>query len=187
MFSKSLFGNSNTNKSILNPISTTTIPFYNNELKFSSQEYLKLNQFNELYDEAPLPQNFENYVDIINLLSNIEVKTKNENIKILLKITCNGLDVIMKNFGLTIDNIQLNILNLILQNRIDTIVSGKNDVNTIVSNNSTYSLEKQFTLSPVFSYYISIFGIPEEGKGFDLEKIQLIKTILETNSLNPYI
>jgi hypothetical protein len=49
-----------------------------------------------------------------------------------------------------------------------------------------YVLEQKFTLLPLYSYYIALFGIPEEGAGFDLNKIEIIKTILETNNINPY-
>jgi len=191
MFSKSLFGNNSNNvKSIMNPVGNKTIPFYNNELNFSIEEYSKLYHLNNTYDdldEYTEPVNFEKYVEIMNLLTHLEIKTKNPNIKLLLKITSNGLDVIIKNFGLNVNNIQLTVKNLLLQNRIHSILSGKNEFNTIVSSENNYNLEKRFTLSPVFSYYVSIFGIPEEGQGFDLDKIQMIKTILETNSIHPYI
>lgn len=191
MFQKSIFGNLNNNvKSIFNPVGNTSIPFYNNELKFTIEEYLKLNNFDrninlEYNDEHIL--NIEKYLEILNILSNIEVKTKNYNIKLLLKISRNGLISTINAFGLNVDNVKLNIKNMILENRIDSILSNKNEYNTILFTENKYNLEKQFTLSPIFSYYISYFGIPEEGKGFNLDKIQIIKQILEENNINPYV
>jgi len=200
MFSKSLFGNLSNNKSIINPIGNTTIPFYQNELKFSINEYSKIYDFNKKYEnieDNQILSDFEEYVELLNILSNVEVKIQNSNIGLLLKITRNGLINTIKAFGLNIDNIKLNIKNLLLQNKIDSIVSTKNeypliasvknDYNSNVLSENSYSLEKHFTLSPIFSYYISLFGIPEEGLGFDLDKIQIIKKNLETNQINPYI
>jgi hypothetical protein len=92
----------------------------------------------------------------------------------------------MNVFGLNINNIELNIKNIMLQNRLDSVLSAKNEKNMIVRSEENYNLKKTFTLLPLYSYYISLFGIPEEGNGFDLNKIQMIKTILETNNINPY-
>lgn len=199
MFSKSLFGNSSSNKSIINPIGNTTIPFYQNELKFSVEEYSKIYYFNKNYQNIEDTQNvsiYEEYIDLLNVLSNIEIKTKNSNVKLLLKITRFGLMSTIKAFGLNVENIKLNIKNMLLQNKINSTVSTNNYYNSLFSiknesstfsSENSYSLEKQFTLSPIFSYYISFFGIPEEGQGFDLDKIQIIKQNLETNQINPYV
>lgn len=194
MFSKSLFGNKSTSvRSIINPVENTTIPFYENECKFTVEEYERLNNYKETYvnylvnqEYEKLPNDLESYVEIINTLSNIEVKTKNSNIQLLLKITREGLIGTMNVFGLNINNIELNIKNLLLQNRLNNILSSKNENNLIVTSESTYQVKKTFTLLPIYSYYISVFGIPDEGLGFDMTKIQMIKTILETNNINPY-
>jgi hypothetical protein len=199
MFHKSLFGNLNNNiKSILNPVGNTTIPFYNNELKFSIEEYSKLNHFNKNYNYLEnkyenLENKYENllsieeYIDLFHILSNLEIKIKNSNIKLLLRISRNGLMSTINAFGLNIDNIKSNIKNMILDNKMNSILSTKNETNAIVFSENNYNLEKQFTLSPIFSYYISYFGIPEEGLGFDLDKIQMIKLILENNSIHPFL
>jgi len=193
MFSKSLFGgNSITTKSIINPVGNTTIPFYNNELKFSIEEYSKLYNFEKKYinqknyenDESST--NIEEYMELLNILSNIEITVKNSSIKLLLRITRNGLLSIINALDLNIDNIKLNIKNMILENKMNSIISNKNEQSNIVFFENNYHLEKQFTLLPLFSYYISFFGIPEEGVGFDLKKIKMIKEILETNAINPY-
>jgi len=195
MFSKSLFGNkSNNAKSIMNPVEyTCTIPFFENECKFTIEEYHQLYNYKETYvnylakqEYHKLPNDLEKYVEILNLLANLEIKTKNSNIQLLLKITKEGLIGTMNVFGLNIANIELNIKNIMLQNRLDSVLSTKNEKNLIVRSEENYNLKKTFTLLPLYSYYISLFGIPEEGNGFDLNKIQMIKTILETNNINPY-
>jgi hypothetical protein len=194
MFSKSLFGNKSIqSKSVINPVENTTIPFYQNECKFTIEEYERLNDYKETYmnylidqEYEKLPSDLEKYVELLNLLTNLEIKTKNPNIQLLLKITRDGLIGTMNVLGLNIHNVELNIKNVLLQNRLDNIISSKNEKNLIVSSENNYNLKKTFTLLPLYSYYISLFGIPEQGLGFDLNKIQMIKTILETNNINPY-
>jgi hypothetical protein len=192
MFSKSIFGNYSKNeKSIINPVRNTTIPFYNNELKFSIEEYLKLNNFIEAHNENIFEDTFsyDEYIDLLNIISNLEIKTTDESIQLLLKITSYGLHTMIAAFGINKENIEINIKNMILQSKIESIISNINSSNSILitKHNNNYNLTKQFTLSPLFSYYISIYGIPEKGLGFDIKKLQLLKTILETNFINPYI
>jgi hypothetical protein len=192
MFSKSIFGNYSQNeKSMINPVRNTTITFYNNELKFSVEEYLKINNFieNQKIDLFEDSFSYEDYIDLLNIISNLEIKTNNESIQLLLKVTSYGLHTMLAAFGINKENIEINIKNMILQNRIESIITETNTRNSIVLNtpNNEYNLKKQFTLSPLFSYYISIYGIPEKGLGFDIKKLQLLKIILETNFINPYI
>jgi len=189
MYSKSIFGNPNSyDKSIINPVRNTTIPFYNNELKFTIEENNQLQHFLDinLMNQSPT---YDEYIDLLNILSNLEVKTKNTNIYLLLKITEYGLNAMITALGIKKENIESNIRNMILQNKIDSILSTKNENISITlseTDMNKYQFKKKFTLSPLFSYYISFFGIPEEGLGFDITKLQLIKTILETNFIQPY-
>lgn len=193
MFSKSLFGNRSANiKSIINPMNESK-PFCDNEYKFTIEEYEKLHHYEDTYvnyllnrEYQRLPSDLAKYVEVIELLKNLEIKTKNSNIRLLLKITRDGLIGTMNVFGLNINNIELNIKNMLLQNRLETILTSRNEQNLIVTSEQNYNLEKKFTLLPLYSYYITLFGVPTEGSGFDLNKIQIIKTILETNNINPY-
>jgi hypothetical protein len=194
MFSKSLFGNKSIkNKSIINPIDDTRGLSYENEIKITNEEYEILDDYNETYlnnlineEYDKLPNDLEKYVEIMNLISNLEFKTKNLNTQLLLKIIRDGLIGTMNVFGLNSNNVQLNIKNVLLQNRLNNVLSAKNEKNLIVHSEENYNLKKTFTLIPLYHYYISLFGIPEEGTSFDLKKIELIKTILQTNNMDPY-
>lgn len=192
MFSKSLFGNNtSTNiKNIINPVQNTTLSFNKNECKFTTEEYDRLDDYKETYvnclmnrEYEKLPNDLEKYVEIMNLISNLEIKTKNSNTHLLLKLIRNGLIGTMNVFGLNSNNIELNIKNILLQNRLNNILSAKNEKNLIVHSEENYNLKKTFILLPLYSYYISLFGIPEEGSTFDLKKIELIKTILQTTNI----
>ena len=86
MFSKSIFGNYSQNeKSIINPVLNTTISFYNNELKFSIEEYVKLNNFIENRNEYIFDDtiSYEEYIDLLNIISNLEIKTNNQSIQLV--------------------------------------------------------------------------------------------------------
>ena len=50
----------------------------------------------------------------------------------------------------------------------------------------TLAMEKVFNLTPLFSYYINTYGLPEYGKGFDPERLSNILNILNENGINPY-
>ena len=188
MYSKSIFGYSKSEKSILNPVKNMTISFHNNELKFSIEEYLTINNFIENHSlELQDSLRYNEYIDLLNILSNLEIKTDNKSIQLLLKITTYGLDLMINAFGINKENIELNIKNMILQNKMESILSNKNVINSVVpSINNEIRLKKQFTLAPIFSYYISVFGIPDKGLGFNKDNLKLLKTILETNFINPY-
>jgi hypothetical protein len=193
MFSKSIFGNNTRGeKSLINPVMNNELYFSSNELKFSVEEYLRINNFMDnlsFSNQSIDPIQYEEYINLENILSNIEIKTKNHNIQLLLKITSYGLRTMINAFGIHKENIEMNIKHMVLQNKMDLILTNKNEYNTINlsgEQEKQYTIRKQFTLSPIFSYYISFFGLPEEGLGFDQMKLQMIKTILETNYIHPY-
>lgn len=189
MFSRSLFGNNSIKtKSMINPVNSTTVSMYGNDFKFTPEEYETLDEYNETFvqyfmnqEYEKLPNDLEQYVDIMNLLTNVESKTKNSNAQLLLKIIKDGLIGNMNVFGLNSNNIELNIKNILLENRLNNVLSSKNEKNLIVYSEQNYNLKKTFTLIPLYSYYISLFGVPEKGTTFDFKKIELIKTILQTN------
>jgi len=191
MFSKSIFGNSScqSTKSILNP----TIPFQNNEYKFTVEEFENLYDLQEYYTENlanktydNIPTNYLEFSDLFESISNIQIHTQNSNIQLLLKITLDGLVGAMNIFGLNMMNIELNLKNILLQNQINDILSSQNEYMSVQSTSNQYTIQKSFSLAPLYSYYISMFGLPEQGKGFNNEKIQIIKSFLETNGINPY-
>ena len=88
-------------------------------------------------------------------------------------------------YGQTL-SLQIDKINL--QNRVDDILSNKNErVVEIPSETQGHlSITQTFTLAPVFNYYILIFGIPVYGVGFDPSKISFLVGVLTTLGINPY-
>jgi hypothetical protein len=193
MYSKSLFGSStNQTKSLINPLGIINIPFINNETLFTIEQLNKLNIVRELYTKPlgnqnyDIPNDYLEYSELYTLISNLVINTQNNSIKLLLKITREGLSGAINAFNLNKHNIELNIQNLLLTNKIQNILTNKNDHCVVENLNKNITLQKTFTLAPIYSYYISIFGIPEKGQGFQPEKIQLLLSILDKYNINPY-
>jgi hypothetical protein len=193
MYSKSLFGSSNNQtKSLINPLGIISIPFINNETLFTIEQLNKLNIVRELYTKPlgnqnyDIPSDYLEYSELYTLISNLVINTQNNSIRLLLKITREGLSGAINAFNLNKANIELNIQNLLLTNKIENILTNKNDHCVIENLNKNITLQKTFTLAPIYSYYISIFGIPEKGQGFQPEKIQLLLSILDKYDINPY-
>jgi len=189
MYSKSLFGNNyNSQKSFINPI-CNNMPFINNELLFTSEQNKAINTIHKYYTKPLGNENFSNivenyieYSDLYSTISNLELNTTNKTIKILLKITLEGLTGAIHMSGLNRDMINTNIQNLILNNKLKSVLQYKQSIN---STNPKISLQKTFTLAPIYSYYIAIFGLPKDN-GFNPSKIKLLFTILTRYNINPY-
>jgi hypothetical protein len=195
MYSKSLFGfgtNFNSQKSFINPIHNN-IPFINNELLFTSEQNKAINKIHKYYTRPLGNQNFsdiaENYIEYSELystISTLELNTNNKTIKILLKITLEGLTGAIHMVGLNRDMIDTNIQNLILNNKLKSVLQNNQNQYAIDSTTKKYTLHKTFTLAPIYSYYIAIFGLPEDNSEFNPTKIKLLLSMLTKYNINPY-
>ena len=197
MYSKSIFNTGQqqgNQKSLINPLGQlNNIPFMTNETIFTSENLDALNKIHKFYTKplgnqnySDIPDNYLEYSELYSTISNLQLQTSNKNIKLLLKITCEGLTGAIHSFGLDKSIIDLNIQNILLNNKIQDLLKDKNEQFTLDNTNKKYTLQKTFTLAPIYSYYISIFGLPEKGEGFDPIRIQSLLTILQKYNINPY-
>jgi len=195
MYSKSLFGNISTSqKSMINPINNLmNTPFISNEILFSSEQNNALNHIHKYYTKPLGNHNFNDindqfieYSELYSTISNLEINTCNKTIKLLLKITLEGLTGAVHAFGLNQSFIIQNIENLLLNNKLISVLQNKNDKFSLDTTCEKYMLYKKFNLAPIYSYYIAIFGIPEHGKSFNPGKIKLLQSILMKYNINPY-
>ena len=186
MYSKSMLGHPATNgRNMMNPIS---IPFQNNEYQFSI-EYLQTLEKNYMNPVANKEYHEINndllaYSDLYHSLSNLALKTADVNMKMLFKISLQGLTGAMHAFHLNKTNIELNVENLVLKKRLETILTGKNRRVVNDQTESKLNIVKTFTLAPLYSYYIILFGMPEHG--FDPEKLKQIIGFMNKYHINPY-
>ena len=110
----------------------------------------------------------------------------NTNLLILLQITMDGIQGTMNAYTLYTQNISLSLNNIILEKKIQDILSGKNEVNAITDACGQFTASKTFVLAPLFSYYIMMYGLPAFGVGFNPEKLATILKVLTANGIDPY-
>lgn len=191
MYSKSLF-NSNTNmaRSVINPIGIGnssglifSLETYN-ALKAVQQLYT-MNLANKTYDKTPI--DYDKYLRLYHTVMISKKKVGgNKNLKLLFQITENSLEGAFNAYGLHFTTIELTLQNTLLQKTIDDILSGKNLKSALTNTTGQFSIQKSFTLAPLFSYYILLYGMPEPGVGFDQNKLSLLLSILEKHCIDPY-
>lgn len=187
MYVKSIFGQHQTNsqRSIMNPLGD--LPFQNNEYMFTTEYLKKLqNKYTKplsmkSYDE--INTDLLEYSELHACISKMELCTSEKHMKILLSISLHGLAGAIHAFDLNKKNIELNLENLILKQRLETILSGKN-FKSINEANSQMSVVKIFNLAPMYSYYIMLFGIPDNG--FESNKLNQIINFMNKYNIDPY-
>lgn len=84
-------------------------------------------------------------------------------------------------------NVSLEIQNANLKTQIKDILANKNVKNIdTVGGSGQMSITKNFKLAPVYNHYITVYGMPQSGVGFDPVKISYLANILTLNNINPY-
>jgi hypothetical protein len=192
MTSRSLF-NSNITKerSLINPNLTGNIGSvftFTNETILAIkavQQYYTVNLANQTYGN--IPTNYNQFLYLYGILINTISNVKDANLKLLFQTAIEGLSGSINAYGLNIDKTELKIKINFLEQTITDMESNKNVFNAITTCAGQYSFKKSFTLSPLFSYYIMLYGLPEEGMGFDQAKLSVLLNILENNSIDPYM
>ena len=181
MYAKSMFGYSQKQSRHMihsfqdNPHEFTLEHFHHLEKKYTqplaSKNYQDIN--NDMLE----------YSELYSYISNIELDSRKKNMKLLLKISLQGLAGAIHAFDLNKKNIKLNVENLVLKNKLETVLSGKKqqEINGV---NSNISLVKTFTLAPLYSYYIILFGQPEQG--FEDDKLNQIMDFMKKYNIDPY-
>lgn len=189
MYSKSLISNNqNLQRTLLYPLGIqsgiNSLIFsqdFINSLKIIEQQYT-LNLANRTY--SLIPTDYQKYLNLYKTVTKTLLNTSNTFIKTLLQITQEGLTGAINAYGLSFENIQLKQENETLQQTIDDILSNKNERPVIRGEDTArFGLQKTFTLAPLFSYYIALYGLPAEGEGFDQNKLIILSEILKKNCI----
>jgi hypothetical protein len=80
----------------------------------------------------------------------------------------------------------LTVKNTILEKRIEDILSGKNEIAAMDDTCGEFVITKTFKLAAVYSYYITLYGLPAFGVGFDTTKLSLLVDILRRHGIEPF-
>lgn len=180
--SKSLMtGSQTTSKSIINPVSTSS----QQELQFSAPIIQALNVIESNYVEKmarrkylEIPDSMFDYLTLNDTMLAAISKQKNTNLRLLFQIATDGLVGALHSKTLSSDNTDLDFQVLLLDTKVEDILSGKNEVKALGENSGEFVITKTFKLSPLYSYYIYLYGMPAYGVGFDATKLSLLRTIM---------
>ncbi len=109
-----------------------------------------------------------------------------QKLKILLEIARDALSGALHSRTLFTDVTELTIKNTILEKRIEDILSGKNELQAMDDTCGEFVITKTFKLAAVYSYYITLYGLPAFGVGFDTTKLTLLVDILRRQGIDPF-
>jgi len=188
--SKSLMtGAQNTSKSMVNPVSTSS----QQELQFGADLTGALNTIQNQYvsKEAAkkyleIPELMSQYLSLNETMTASIAKQRNSNLKLLFNIAKDGMLGAINSKTLNANNVDLNFQVLMLNKKVDDILSGKNEFVAMGNVQGEISITKTFKLAPLYSYYIYLYGMPAYGVGFDAAKLALLVAIMNKYGINPY-
>jgi len=188
--SKSLMtGAQNTSKSMVNPVSTSS----QQELQFGADLTGALNTIQNQYvsKEAAkkyleIPELMSQYLSLNETMTASIAKQRNSNLKLLFNIAKDGMLGAINSKTLNANNVDLNFQVLMLNKKVDDILSGKNEFVAMGNVQGEISITKTFKLAPLYSYYIYLYGMPAYGVGFDAAKLSLLVAIMNKYGINPY-
>ena len=188
--SKSLMtGAQNTSKSLVNPVSTSS----QQELQFGADLTGALNTIQNQYVKKEalkqyleIPELMSQYLSLNDTMTASIAKQRNTNLRLLFQIANDGLLGALNSKTLNADNIDLKFQVLMLNKKVDDILSGKNEVVALGDVRGEFTITKTFKLAPLYSYYIYLYGMPAYGVGFDAAKLSLLVAIMNKYGINPY-
>jgi len=182
-------GSQNTSKSLINPVSTSS----QQDLQFGTELTKTLTRIENDYVQKMalrkylnIPQSVPDFLMLNDIMLNAISKQKNSSLRLLFQIARDGMDGALHSRTLFADNSELEIRVLMLNKKNDDILSGKNEVKAIGCTSGKFSISKTFKLSPIYSYYIYLYGMPAYGVGFDATKLSLLSTIMKKYGVNPF-
>lgn len=188
--SRSLITNSkNAMRNIINPVETTS----SQDLQFDqdmidSLTKIELDYVKKMAERKYLEisQDMNTYLTLDYQMGVNLAKIKNSNMKLLLEIARDGLTGSLHSRTLNTDVTELTVKNTILEKRIEDILSGKNEIEAMNDTCGEFVITKTFKLAPLYSYYITLYGLPAFGVGFDTSKLTLLADILRRYGIDPF-
>jgi hypothetical protein len=149
------------------------------------QEFYVKNMAIKHYEK--IPGDYERYIALYATLHRMILKTPSPQLRLLFTIAQEALVGAINSYSIYGDNLLLRLDKTNLQNRINDILTNKNEkLVEIPTTNGQMSVKKSFKLAPVFNNYILVYGLPPYGVGFDPAKIDFLANILRKNGINPY-
>ena len=165
---------------------TGTISLNSNTL--TALDIIQQNYVQKMADKnyAGISNSMEEYLLLYNIVSTEMTKQTNANLLKFLQIANSALSGALHSKTLNESNTELSLQVLLLNRKIEDILSGKNEVKALGSCEGEFVITKTFKLAPLYSYYIYLYGMPAYGVGFDPAKLNILAAMLQKYNINPY-
>jgi hypothetical protein len=193
MYARSLFGilPANVPRTMLYPLGKETNDMAQfQSLSFSDEVARAIRRIQQEYthhlanqEYSDIPTDYAKYLQLYTIVDRTWVT--DANLKLLFQITKDGLKGSLRVFDLHYRNVELTVQNAALRTQIQTILD-KVNIRNVIESSGGLCATRTFTLAPIFSYYILVYGMPSAGQGFDEVKLANLVPILEQNGVNPY-
>lgn len=122
-----------------------------------------------------IPNNYTQYTQILMQLKSIQIA--DPNLQLFIQIAENSLTGSM-NVGSMYTSYAYNEIKVALLNkRIREILSDKNTQQTANNVSGQFTATQTFTMAPIFSYYVYLYGLPEFGVGFEPAKMSFLMSL----------
>ena len=181
--------NKNVLRTVINPVETVSAQ----DLQFDQELIRTLNKIEIDYVKKmadrkylDISQDMDTYLTLDYQVGLNLATVKNSNVKLLLEIARDGLTGALHSRTLNTDVTELTVKNSILEKRIEDILSGKNEIEAMNDTCGEFVITKTFKLAAVYSYYITLYGLPAFGVGFDTAKLTLLSDILRRYGIDPF-
>ena len=149
------------------------------------EEFYAKNMALKQYEK--IPNDYQRYIGLYVTMQRIINKTSSSQLRTLFRIAQEALVGAINSYTIYGDNLLLRLDKTNLQNKINDILSNKNEKLVEMANTTgQLNVKKSFKLAAVFNNYILIYGLPEYGVGFDPAKIEFLAGILRKMGINPY-
>ena len=149
------------------------------------EEFYAKNMALKQYEK--IPNDYQRYIGLYVTMQRIINQTSSLQLRRLFRIAQEALVGAINSYTIYGDNLLLRLDKTNLQNKINEILSNKNEKLVEMANTTgQLNVKKSFRLASVFNNYILIYGLPEYGVGFDPAKIEFLAGILRKMGVNPY-
>jgi uncharacterized membrane protein len=149
------------------------------------EEFYAKNMALKQYEK--IPNDYQRYIGLYVTMQRIINKTSSSQLRTLFRIAQEALVGAINSYTIYGDNLLLRLDKTNLQNKINDILSNKNEKLVEMANTTgQLNVKKSFKLAAVFNNYILIYGLPEYGVGFDPAKVEFLANILRKMGVNPY-
>jgi hypothetical protein len=141
----------------------------------SSQNYVVINRSHTAYVNL-----YDQVTDLQNIITD-------EALSLFVTLAKETLITAFHAVNLHIDNVTLLVEKSMLQQKVNQILAEANkEIVEDTTSSGQFTITQSVQLAPVYNYYITVYGAPCYGVGFNPLKVSFLAEILTTLGISPY-